>query len=78
MGLKINMFPHIQAKESALGRPLTNREMARGSGIHESTFSTYRAGIVKMVRLDTMQKLANYFDCLAGELLSLEEKPEIS
>lgn len=78
MELKINMFPHIQAKESALGRPLTNREMARDSGIHESTFSTYRAGIVKMVRLKTMQKLANYFGCLAGELLSLEERPEIS
>lgn len=78
MELKVNMFPHIQAKETALGRPLTNREMARESGIHESTFSTYRAGIVKMVRLDTMQKLADYFGCMAGELLSLEERVEVS
>lgn len=72
MKLKVNMFPLIQAKETVLGRPLSNREMARDSGIHESTFSTYRNGIVKMVRLDTMQKLANYFDCAAGDLLSVE------
>jgi hypothetical protein len=31
-----------------------------------------------MVRLDTMQKLADYFGCMAGELLSLEERAEVS
>ncbi len=73
MELKVNLFPHIQGKETKLGRPLTNREMSRDSAIHESTFSAYRAGAVTMVKLETLQKLATYFGCEAGELLSLKE-----
>lgn len=71
--LRINLFPHIQTKESQLGRELTSREMARLSGIHESTFSAYRSGRISMVKLDTLQKLAVFFECQAGDLLSLKE-----
>ncbi len=70
--LKVNLFPHIQMKESKLGHRLTSREMSRAANIHESTFSTYRTGSVGMVRLATLQKLADYFGCKAGELLSIE------
>lgn len=68
--LRVNLFPYIQKKETELGRTLTSREMARAAGMHESTFSAYRNGHISMVKLDTLQKLANYFECSAGDLLS--------
>ncbi len=69
MMVKVNMFPFIQRKETKLGRSLTSREMSRGADIHESTFSAYRSGSVRMVKLDTLEKLADYFGCAPGDLL---------
>ncbi len=72
--LKVNRFEQEQLKEKELGRRLYGREIARGAGIHESTLSTYRSGGIGMVRLSTLQKLANYFGCDAGDLLVTEEE----
>lgn len=70
--LKVHLFPHIHRMEEELGRNLTNREIAARAGVHESTLSTYKNGAVKMVRLETLQKLARFFECRPGELLSEE------
>ena len=71
--LKVYLFPKIHEKEKQVGHMLTNRDIARATGVHESTLSAYRNGNVKMVRLDTLQKLANFLGCNAGDLLSLKE-----
>lgn len=71
--LKVRLFPHIHEKEKMLGHMLTNRDIARASGVHESTLSAYRNGNVKMVQLETLQKLADFLGCAAGDLLSLRD-----
>jgi DNA-binding Xre family transcriptional regulator len=71
--VQIDLFPQIQKRETQIGRPLTSREIAHFSGVHETTISAYRSKAVKMVRLETLGKLAQYFECQPGDLLSMKE-----
>ncbi len=73
MEIKVDLFPQIQKREKQIGRPLTSREIAHYSGIHETTISAYRNKSVKMVRLETLAKLVKYFECQPGDLLSMKE-----
>jgi DNA-binding Xre family transcriptional regulator len=73
MEIKVDLFPQIQKRETQIGRTLSNREIAHHSGVHETTISAYRSRGVKMVRLDTLAKLVQYFECQPGDLLTMKE-----
>ncbi len=70
---KIDISTQIQKRETQIGRSLTSREIAHFSGVHETTISAYRSKSVKMVRLETLAKLAKYFECQPGDLLTMKE-----
>lgn len=73
MEIKVDLFTQIQKRETQIGRNLSNREIAHFTGIHETTVSAYRLRKVKMVRLDTLAKFVQYFECTPGELFSMKE-----
>lgn len=77
MKVKVDLFIQIQKRETQLGYTLTSREIAHFSGVHETTISAYRSKSVKMVRLETLAKLAKYFECQPGDLLSMEKVLEV-
>lgn len=70
--IKVDLFPQIQKRETQIGVTLTNRMIAHHSGVHETTVSAYRLRKVKMVRLDTLAKLVDFFECQIGDLLKIK------
>ena len=72
--LRVNLFPHLMKKHAELGREVSSKEIAREIGMHQSTLSAYKNGKLERVQLSTLQKLAEYFSCQAGDLLSVEDE----
>jgi DNA-binding Xre family transcriptional regulator len=73
MEIKVDLFSQIQKRETQIGRNLSNREISHFTGVHETTVSAYRLRKVKMVRLDTLAKFVQYFECQPGDLLTMKE-----
>jgi putative transcriptional regulator len=66
-----NRFTELLAlKECKEGRRITFREIARETGVHESTLSNW-AKQVSRFDADTIEALCKFFECGIGDLLIL-------
>lgn len=71
--LKNRLLELIHQKETALGRRLTQAEIARATKLPENTISRWvNTGIVKRVEHEVVLRLCEYFACELGELLYID------
>lgn len=71
--LKNRLLELIHQKETALGRRLTQAEIARATKLPENTISRWvNTGIVKRVEHEVVLRLCEYFSCELGELLYID------
>ena len=66
----------IMARELRDGRPLPPDEVARASGVPESTLTAMLSNQVDQVALSDLARLCDYFHCTPGELLHLDQEPD--
>jgi DNA-binding Xre family transcriptional regulator len=71
--LKNRLLDLMHQKEDAVGRRITQAEIARATGLPENTISRWvNTGIVKRVEHEVVLKLCEYFGCNIGDLLYID------
>ena len=68
----------IHKKEDEMGRRLTVRELAKGSGVSQKLIYRWLDPKIRVTRFDekTITRFCNYFDVQPGDLLVYEPEAE--
>lgn len=72
--VKINLDHLIGLRMASLGQPITIKEISEATGISQNRLIDYRKGRADTIKLETIARLCNYFNCQPGDLFTLEKE----
>lgn len=74
--LRINLFTLIKRRELALGRQITNKEIAETIGVSQASIGRWKRGEVSQLNARVVEGLCEFCDCNISDLLYLESTEE--